>query len=510
MLIFKQEQPKINESLILTKVLKGNDQEYNKIIVASDQENPTLATKEIIDTRDILKKYKFWFDPSKRQWILNDRFQSIETMINIAKKAVAEANKELGKSNEVNELIQKLEDVRDAVMTTPISPEAIITKEDLSKKIDIFINELADEVDNVRLTEKIKEYFDWLSNFPNYSFNNQFLIFIQNRKATKVNSKSGWLKLGYAPKQGANQIILWRPTLKPPSAQIKKERKENFMKKFGKNGKLSPDMIKKMEGEINEPIRSTPYILYPVYDIADVVNDKGEKPSNTLPKLDWFSTEENPIADKIFDAMTKVYEDYGIDFAVEDAKGSEKGYSAGGKVRISTDAVGVGKASTAIHEFAHELMHQTYLKTRAEVEKSDNSDVKITEKTKHILDAYVGRNMSEILELQAESVAYVVLKSFDIPDLKYAINYIALWRGSKDSILGNLDVITTTSNIIIGEINKHISLDEVEGETIHGDLVSQDYVAKLLKAPIKTSGVTIDEIMNDINEAKKLFKTILI
>jgi hypothetical protein len=507
MLIFKHTKSSINEALTLAKVVKDKFGS-NRVIVVSDLQQPDAATKEVISVKDILKKNGFTYDGANKQWWLNDKFKPIEAVIEIAKRAVAEANESLGTSNEANELIQKLEDVKDAVMSAPISPESDTSKEDIVKKIQGFINELADEVDSLTLTGKIKEYFDWLAKFPGYSFNNQILIYIQKRDATKVNSRSGWLKLGYAPKEGAQQIIIWRPTLKPPTPLVKKTRKEEFIKKYGKGGKLSPDMQQKMEKIMNDPVASMPYILYPVFDISDVVDDKGEGASSVeKPKLDWFSTEENEVADKIFDAMVKVYQDYGIDFAVEDARGGEKGYSAGGKVRVSSDAVGIGKASTAIHEFAHELMHQEYLKTKAQVDKTDGNTM--GEKAKHVIDAYVGRNLPEILELQAESVAYVVLKSFDVPGLKYAVNYIALWKGTKDSIHGNLDVITTTANIIIRAINKNIVMDEAKEEMIHGNLVSQGEVAKLLKAPLGKKEDSLDEVMEEINETKKIFKTIL-
>jgi hypothetical protein len=507
MLVFKHEPTPINEALTLAKVVKDQFG-ANRVIVVSDLQNPNAATKEVIAAKDILKRNGFMWDNNNKQWWLNDKFKPIETVIEIAKKAVAEANKSLGGSNEANELIQKLEDVKDAVKAAPISPETDVKKDDLVKKIEGFINELADEVDSVTLTGKIKEYFDWIAKFPGYSFNNQILIYIQKRDATRVNSKSGWSRLGYTPKEGAQQIIIWRPKLSEPSPAVKKQRKEDFIKKYGKGGKLSPEMEKKMEKMINDPIPSLPFILYPVYDISDVVDDKGEGASSVeKPKLDWFSTEENEVADKIFNAMVKVYADHGIDFAVEDAKGGEKGYSAGGKVRVSSDAVGVGKASTAIHEFAHELMHQDYLKTKADADK--NGGNAMGEKAKHIIDAYVGRNIPEILELQAESVAYVVLKSFDVPGLKYAVNYIALWKGTKDSIMGNLDVITTTANIIIKNINKHIVMDEAEEQAIHGDLVTPGEVAKLLKAPLGKKEDSLDEVFEEINEAKSVFKTIL-
>lgn len=496
----------INEALTLSKVVRDQF-DSNRVIIVSDSEDNNKATSEVISVKDILKKHGFMWDGKNKQWWLNDKFKPIEQVIDIAKRAVAEANEKLKQSNEANEIIAKLEDIKDFIKTAPVSTEANVTKDDITKKLEGFINELADEVDSVRLTSKIKDYFDFLSKFPKYSFTNQILIYIQNSSATKVNSRTGWSKLGLKPKEDAQQILIWRPTLKPPSAAEKAQRREKFLK--GLKGGLTPDKQKELDKILKTPVASMPFVLYPVYDTKDVVKEDGseyEQPEKV--DLDWFDETENEVADKIFEAMVKVYDDYGIDFAIADAKGGEKGYSAGGKIRISSDTKGIGKASVAIHEFAHELMHQTFLKTKAESGKDKD---KLGEKTRHILDAYVGRNISEVLELQAESVAYVVLKSFDIPGLKYAINYIALWKGTKDSIIGNLDVITTTANVIIKSLNKHIdNVNEVEGESdIHGDMVSMSDVAKLLKAPINKNMESIDEIFEEINEAKNIFKNII-
>ena len=496
----------INEVLTLSKVAKDQFGS-SRVVIVSDIEDNNKATSEVISVKDILKKHGFMWDGRNKQWWLNDKFKPIEQVIDIAKNAVAEANKKLNQSNEANEIIAKLEDIKDFISTAPVSPEANVTKDDITKKIQGFITELAEEVDTVRLTTKIKDYFDFLSKFPNYSFTNQLLIYIQNEDATKVNSKTGWSKLGLKPKEDAKQILIWRPTLKPPTESVKKERTEKFLKR--NKGGMTPDKQKELNKILKAPVASMPFVLYPVYDTKDVIKEDGseyEQPESV--DLKWYDETENEIADRIFEAMVKVYGDYGIDFAIEDAKGKEKGYSASGKIRISSDTKGIAKASVSIHEFAHELMHQKFLKTKAESgEDKDN----LGEKTKHILDAYVGRDISEVLELQAESVAYVVLKSFDVPGLKYAVNYIALWKGTKDSIIGNLDVITTTANIIIKSINKHIDkVNEIEGEQdIHGDMVSMSDVAKLLKAPIKKSVESIDEIFEEINESKIIFKNMI-
>ena len=52
-------------------------------------------------------------------------------------------------------------------------------------------------------------------------------------------------------------------------------------------------------------------------------------------------------------------------------------------------------------------------------------------------------------------------------------------------------------------------MDEAEEQAIHGDLVTPGEVAKLLKAPIGKEEPTMEEVMNEINEAKNIFKTII-
>jgi hypothetical protein len=52
-------------------------------------------------------------------------------------------------------------------------------------------------------------------------------------------------------------------------------------------------------------------------------------------------------------------------------------------------------------------------------------------------------------------------------------------------------------------------MGEAEEQIIHGDLVTQGEVAKLLKAPLGKKEDSLDEVMEEINETKNIFKTIL-
>ena len=113
--------------------------------------------------------------------------------------------------------------------------------------------------------------------------------------------------------------------------------------------------------------------------------------------------------------------------------GGARGVSKGGHIELLTNSVGAGLLSTFVHEYAHELMHH------------DNAVGKK-------LGFHVGRGSgAEERELQAESVAYTVMKSYDFP-IEHSINYLALWKSNKDKIRQHQKLIRDVSMYIIKQI----------------------------------------------------------
>ena len=60
---------------------------------------------------------------------------------------------------------------------------------------------------------------------------------------------------------------------------------------------------------------------------------------------------------------------------------------------------------------------------------------------------------SAIKELQAESVAYIVMKHYGLP-VTHQTTYLALWKANKEKILANIKVISDVAKFIIDEIDK--------------------------------------------------------
>jgi hypothetical protein len=555
MIIYKIQPLNLLERLELRKY--GNDKfGANRVVVVSNEKNPAKAAAETMAVKHILKNYKAAWDGEKKMWWWNDKFRNEEELVRIAAQAADEANDFLAKQGgqtpaaqepqadnpegqpqgqaqhpKLAEVLKTLQDIQDLVEKSQVSPEATQhSKEDVKQLLEKFVHELASAVDDVALSEKLAEYFNWIAQFPQYSFFNKILIYLQRMNAKRVNSKTGWGKLGFFPKEDAQQIMVWRPTLKEPNKATQEKRKATYIGKIGQP--KSEAQQKEMMKFMMEPVASMPFILYPVYDITDVTNEEGGQPeAPQQADLDWEGDHEQdtPELDRLYEAIIASIQQLGIKLEFEDDMGGAKGSSAGGVIKLLRNRTGVQKVKTAIHELGHELMHHKYLRAKAEADSNPDA----VHKKNDIINAYVGRDAREVLELQAEGVAYVVMRSFGYNE-KYSINYIALWKGTKESILANLTIITNTANVIINTMNGHLEgkptnyrddseadaaagADMIGGKQVaeteeaaikHGETVSRAEVAQLLKLDLD-SMTSLNESIDHILSRKNILKDII-
>jgi hypothetical protein len=378
------------EALIL-KVDKPN----NKLIVQSNEPDAKKASQETFRNKEALKANGF-------KWVNNFWTTDINNF--------ETAKETLSKINKSSEFVGKLEELQDFVENS----EDFQGKSNLMDKINMYISDLANATDDRAVSAELKKYFDFFARFRGHSFYNTMLIWIQNPNATKVAGFRQWQdKFNRRVVKGAKSIMIFAPM-------------------FSKNNKT--DDIED-DGSIDKSTLSTiPVRFRPVnvFDIADTepMNEKGEVPKTP----EWF-TESEPTerTKELFSYVKEAAEDMGIKITMGDAKGGEKGYSAGDHINMSSSVDGAGELSTLIHEFAHELMH--WKKTSLFYQ---GDDVKFD---------------SAIKELQAESVAYTVMKHYDLP-VQHQPTYIALWKGNKEKILANIRVISEVAKFIIDAIDK--------------------------------------------------------
>jgi hypothetical protein len=382
----------LDEALIL-KVDKAD----NRLLVFSNDPDPKKASNETYRNKEKLKAKGFAWDKFISAWYTSvDNFD--------------ETKKLLDDINKSSDFIGRLEDLEEFIADS----EDYDGKTSLYDKIKLYIDDLANVTDEKTMDAEIRRYLTFFSGFRGYSFSNTMLIYIQKPNATKVAGKKAWFKKYRKLKPGAKEIWIFGPQF-----NNSKNKESDVIDDSGLDAK-----VKK-----GEP---TGYIPVRVYDISDTepVNEKGEVPATP----EWF-TESIPTerTKELYKYIQEAAENMGINVTKSNAKGGEKGYSAGNHINMSSSVEGAGEVSTLIHEFAHELMHH---KKSSVFYQGDNI-----------------RGDGALMELQAESVAYVVMKHYELP-VQHQPTYIALWKGNKEKILQNMNTISDVAKFIITEIDK--------------------------------------------------------
>lgn len=387
--------PKLKQSEVKEDLFLKKNEKEKKIIIFSDKEEKRDRTKETIGLSKEFRKLGFDWKPDLGHWVGD--YSKLEAINDLIKK-----------HNKIKSIIEDLAMIEDFVEETDIEASK---KNLIMDKLDMYINDLANATDQAAMDAAIRNYLTFYSRFHNYSLTNSFLIYLQKKDAKRVAGYNTWKKNNRGVKKGATAIWIWFPMQVKAGAEV-----DTTGVDFGE----VDDAVKK--GQI-----VTRFSMGKVYDISDTypLNEKGEVPET--PK--WYADNEpSNVADELIERLKIFGESLNIKITKNDAKGGEKGFSAGEHINLSSDIAGVGEASTLVHELAHELLHW---KTKSPF---------------YIDDPAV--QTAEMRELQAESVSYAVMKYFELPVTQHP-TYLALWKANKDKIMMNLNVIVKCSKFII-------------------------------------------------------------
>lgn len=388
------------ENLLMNEALKFQiNREKNELVVVSDLEGK-LASQETFSNKAILKKNGFKWNGT--HWTIPaDQFESAKSILSLINKA--------------EYIIDSLEEVEEMVDNSDSDKKNV-----LKARLTAYIEELANATDEAALSEEIRKYLDFFSKFHNYSYYNRILIYIQRPDSTKVASYKKWKEKHRQVKKGAKGISIFVPIIK--NVEVKGEEDAIDAVDFVGTEDEKTETKKLLSG----------YRIGVVFDISDTeaIDAEGEVPST--PQW-WGDNTPSEVADELFGYVSEIASDMGIKITSEESKRGEKGFAAGDHINISSEMAGVGRISTMIHEIAHELMH---FKENSLFYQGDIMDL-----------------TKEIMELQAESVSYVVLKHYDLP-VSHHPTYLALWKANKDIIQSNLEVISRVSQFIINKIDE--------------------------------------------------------
>lgn len=323
-------------------------------------------------------------------------------------------------------------------------------REDIEVKLRRFKEELINTVSD----ENFKALLEPIIKFKQaqghqFTLNNSILVYVQDPEATLVKSKTKWLNFNREVVDNAPSIWLWIPTNFTPYTDEEKEKIiQEFLKKH--NVKSVEDLHPGLREELDVLLTGKnprSYELGPFFfDVRYTKQIEGTEDLVGSNKVDvpWFddSGEETNETKQYFNALLKLVEKSGIHVDYVDSLGGARGVSKSGSIDLlSNQKINTGMINTLIHEFAHELLHQTYLKSK-------NSEFN---------DYFVGtREGREKVEQQAELCAWIVMKIFGY-DMKTNINYIGLWGLNQQSAPSVFDSVAKVAQYIANGIENNLN-----------------------------------------------------
>ena len=382
MISFKNIKSLLSEKLILKK--RPGPEGKTIFIASSDLADPKEAGNETFKNKDFIKTLGFKWNALERRWETSplDETQSNDFVKNTIKK-LNEFNKEESSDTTVSEF----------------------GGENLEDRFKKFVELLKSGVLNVKNSKEYQEYVQFQKRFRNYSFNNQILIFLQRRNASRVGGKNMWFRqFGRKIKPGEKSILIYAPIM------VKQK---------------DADVTVGVDPTSGESSKVMRFRWVPVFDISQTEASPGRE--KEIPEeIQWF--DDAPLDERmktIFEAVKQYAKDNNIvvDIKSEDELGGARGVSKGGTIELVSENL-----STLVHEVAHEMLHW---KDRDNVPER------------------------KIRELQAEGVANFVLSEYDIP-APHTEKYLALWQIDPEHITSNFNVIKDTAKTLIEYINNYV------------------------------------------------------
>lgn len=274
--------------------------------------------------------------------------------------------------------------------------------EAMQKQIKVFAEELASLTDKAKFSDEIKKYFEFLSKFHKYSWNNRILIYSQNPSASFVAGFRTWqLKFNRKVEAGEKAIWIYAP------------------RTFKKKEKILKLDEKGDEVEVEEEVEHLYFVPVPVFDVT-------QTDGKELPKI-AYGTDKNDHPE-LLKSLEKVCEKEGIALTYEPLREGLNGFSANKKITINSKLSIDARATTLSHELGHELLHW---------------------------DEKKGEYSTTQQETEAEAVGFIIARFFGVESK--AFNYLALYNSNGELILNSLERISKAVSKILKNITVEVN-----------------------------------------------------
>jgi len=461
----------LNDNNIVDEELDIDVDKNNQwFVITSDKANEVyeqLANRGPLQKLANVAGLKFFFNKFTKKWFISYSPESIanskkftgastpEELYEKIMQIIDKANTKLDKSykgktpEEIKERFKNLfavvekigtdiNKVSDLDVETSDTREKVITKEIItSAKRDVqdyykYIEELADSMNEEKLVEEVIKIQEMKKKFHGFSMYNAFLIIIQSHgNASNCMNKKRWeMMFNRRVKDLSKGMLVQFPKFadSKTNPMVIKDKISYYREKG--------DFEKVKEFEKFKDTNKSILIGFKwglTYDVSNTEVIPGKE--DLVYDYKWHEADTpNELADKLFQ--------YAIEFATKNnikvnvnQDMRARGSSSGGTIKLKSDIKGVGGLSTVIHETAHELMHWKGSKFFSE-------------------DATKTAGGYDIGELQAEAVAFSVLKNYGFDLTGSHQLYITLYRGNKEKIKKYTEIIANVAYYIQNGIDE--------------------------------------------------------
>lgn len=286
--------------------------------------------------------------------------------------------------------------------------------------MDGVMKELEDGVKDLFESGNYKEYLDVMSRFYNYSFNNNLLIAMQRPDATHVASFTAWKEeFGRNVKKGEKGIHIIAPVIK---------------KEIVEKQKFDPKTKKPLYDDKGNPVMEAKEKTKTVFRVVNVF-DISQTAGKELPEIAKRLEGDVENVNEVLSALGEISP---VPIRFGKVGGQSNGYYSGKnkEIVIRENLSDSHCIKTCIHEISHALLHDK----------------------DHLDKVHLPLPDARTREVQAESIAYVVCRHFNIDSSDYSFGYIASWSKDKelDELKASMNTIRYTASSIIRGMEKEL------------------------------------------------------
>lgn len=264
------------------------------------------------------------------------------------------------------------------------------------ERLEVLHEALVEKTRTLTTSEGWTAYLEFAATFHNYSLNNLLLILCQRPDATRVAAYRKWQSLGRQVRKGEKSIGIFAPMVRKSEDADGKERR--YVSGFR---------------------------IVSVFDVSQTDGDALPEDVTRPTLLDGEAPEG------LWESLAGVVAEHGYTLRLGPSEHGENGYTRpSDKVIQVTEGLSAAQScKTLAHEIGHMLLH--------------------TEDATLCADALAHRNVAEV---EAESIAHLVMAEHGIPTETYSLPYIAGWSDGKTEIIAvTADRVLKTSRAILAK-----------------------------------------------------------